>query len=237
MEARLAIGEDGVLSFEVADTGIGIAPEVQSRLFQRFTQADSSISRAYGGTGLGLAISRALVNRMGGDIAVESVLGQGACFRIRLSAEPATLTAAVAPAKDPERTSAARVLLVDDHPMNRELGHALLTLAGFEVATAEDGAQAVEAAAAGGFDAILMDVHMPRMDGLAATRAIRALGGAVAGVPIIALTADVRTDQVAHCREAGMDDYVAKPIHREELIAAVSRAVAGAPEARAVRTA
>ncbi|WP_296595472.1 ATP-binding protein [Phenylobacterium sp.] len=237
VEARLSVGEGGDLVFEVADTGIGIAPEVQSRLFQRFTQADSSISRSYGGTGLGLAISRALVNQMGGEIGVESAPGQGACFRILLSAEKAVRREAKAPAPVAPKASAARVLLVDDHPMNRELGQALLTLAGFEVATAEDGAQAVEAAAAGGFDAVLMDVHMPRMDGLAATRAIRALGGAAGRVPIVALTADVRTDQVTQCREAGMDDYVAKPIHREELIAAVSRAVTAAPAPPEVRTA
>jgi len=236
--ARLEVNHAaGVLRFEVADTGIGIAPDVQERLFQRFSQADSSISRSYGGTGLGLAISRALVRQMGGEIGVESALGEGACFWIALAAESAAAPSAQPQAAAQVSTSAARVLLVDDHPMNRELGLALLTLAGCQVTTAEDGVQAVEAARAGGFDLVLMDVHMPGMDGLAATRAIRALGGVAGAVPIVALTADVRPDQVTRCREAGMDDYVSKPIHREQLLAAVARALEPAVEEDAARRA
>jgi signal transduction histidine kinase/ActR/RegA family two-component response regulator len=227
--ARLSVGPDeGLLRFSVADTGIGIAPEVQARLFQRFSQADSSISRAYGGTGLGLAISKALVTQMGGTIWVESALGIGAVFHIALEAQPAE---APAPAREActERAAAARVLLVDDHPMNRELGDALLTLAGCQVFTAEDGFQAVEAARTGSFDLILMDVHMPGMDGLAAARAIRALDGPMALAPILALSADVLPEQVARCRAAGMDGHVAKPIRRDELLAAVSRALTDPP--------
>ena len=217
----------GTLRFEIADTGIGIAPEVQSRLFQRFSQADSSISRSYGGAGLGLAISKALINQMGGQIGVHSVPDQGSRFWITLPATPVVATAALgAGSQDRVMPGASRVLLVDDHPMNRELGHALLTLAGCVVTTAEDGVQAVAAARDGGFDLILMDVHMPNMDGLAATRAIRALPGAVAGTPIIALSADVMPEQITRCRLAGMNDHVAKPIHRESLIAAVTRALA-----------
>jgi len=236
--ARLEIDPlNGLLRFEVADTGIGIAPDVQERLFQRFSQADSSISRSYGGTGLGLAISRALVRQMGGEIGVDSALGRGARFWIALAAEPATAPQAKPETPEAVSPTAAHVLLVDDHPMNRELGQALLTLAGCEVTAVESGAQAVEAARAGGFDVILMDVHMPGMDGLAATRAIRALGGNVGAVPIVALTADVRPEQMAQCQEAGMDDHVAKPIHREQLLAAVARAVAPAEVASAVRRA
>jgi CheY-like chemotaxis protein len=122
------------------------------------------------------------------------------------------------------------VLLVDDHPMNRELGKALLTLAGCEVVTADDGAQAVEIVQVGDFDLVLMDVHMPGMDGLAAARAIRALPGPIAAIPIVALSADVLPQQIARCRAAGMDDHVAKPIRREELIAAVVRALDGRGE-------
>jgi signal transduction histidine kinase/ActR/RegA family two-component response regulator len=228
--ARLTIGPaPGDLRFEVTDTGIGIAPAVQTRLFHRFSQADSSISRSYGGAGLGLAISKALVTQMGGAIGVDSAPGEGSRFWIALTAD--VVAADRAPAAAPAALDTARpprVLLVDDHPMNRELGHALLTLAGCEVSTAEDGAQALEASRLGGFDLILMDVHMPGMDGLAAARAIRALPGPEAAVPIIALSADVLPQQIARCRQAGMDDHVAKPIHREELLAAVARALASA---------
>jgi len=232
--ARLTAGPaPGALRFEITDTGIGIAPEVQARLFQRFSQADSSISRSYGGTGLGLAISKALVSAMDGEIGVESQLNHGARFWITLTAGPCGPAAQAAgccttPEAAPAR--AARVLLVDDHPMNRELGMALLTLAGCEVTTAGDGAQALEAVTAGGFDLVLMDVHMPGMDGLTATRAIRALPGPVAGVPIIALSADVLPEQIARCHAAGMNGHVPKPIRREELFAAVARAREGRSE-------
>ncbi|MEW5685988.1 MAG: ATP-binding protein [Pseudomonadota bacterium] len=235
--ARLRAGPAaGALRFEISDTGIGIAPEVQGRLFQRFSQADGSISRSYGGTGLGLAISRALVGQMGGDIGVSSALGQGATFWITLDAVPAAAPQAVAPVVAVEAdAAAARVLLVDDHPMNRELGQAILTLAGCEVVSVSDGDQAVAVARTGDFDVILMDVHMPGMDGLAASRAIRALPGVAGAVPIVALTADVRPEQVAACREAGMTDHVGKPINRDQLLEAVARALEPAedrPEAR-----
>lgn len=227
--ARLTLGPaPGDLRFEVTDTGIGIAPEVQARLFRRFSQADSSTSRSYGGTGLGLAISKALVTQMGGEIGVDSVPDEGSRFWVSLSAQPAALErAAVETPVALETDRPPRVLLVDDHPLNRELGHALLTLAGCDVATAEDGAQAVRAAGQGGFDLILMDVHMPGMDGLAAARAIRALPAPQGTVPIVALSADALPEQIARCRAAGMDDHVAKPIRREELLAAVGRALDG----------
>ena len=212
--ARLAVEGDR-LRFEVLDTGIGIDPAVQGRLFQRFTQADSSITRGYGGAGLGLAISRALVRLMGGAIGVDSRLGQGACFWLEVEA-PRDATVASADPTAPVALG-ARVLLVDDHPMNRELGSALLILAGCQVETAQDGIEAVEAATRGGFDLILMDIHMPRMDGLAAARAIRALPGQAGQTPIIALSADVLPHQVERCRQAGMVDHLAKPLQRQKL--------------------
>ncbi len=210
------------LRFEIVDTGVGIAIEHQGRLFQRFSQVDSSASRAYGGAGLGLAISKALVELMGGKIGVDTALGHGSAFWLDLSAPQVEAYDAGAP-RPVAAPGAARILLVDDHPMNREIGAALLTLVGCQVETADNGQQAVAMAARGGFDIILMDIHMPEMDGLAATRAIRALGGPAGQAPIIAMSADALPQQVERCYAAGMVDHIAKPVQREVLYAKVSR--------------
>jgi len=210
------------LKFEIIDTGVGIAIEQQGRLFQRFSQVDSSASRPYGGAGLGLAISKALVELMGGKIGVDSALDHGSAFWLELQA-PQVEAYDIGEPRPVAAPGAARILLVDDHPMNREIGAALLTLVGCRVETADNGQQAVAMAARGGFDIILMDIHMPEMDGLAATRAIRALDGEHGQVPIIAMSADALPQQVDRCYAAGMVDHVAKPVQREVLYAKINR--------------
>ncbi len=229
-DVRLAVRQRGsdehpVLRFEVTDTGIGIEPDVIARLFTRFFQADGSISRTYGGTGLGLAISKGLVERMGGRIGVDSQPGEGSTFWFEAPLER------VIDVDHGQRADAAaerlplnaHVLLVDDHPVNRQLGQALLEMLGCRVDLADDGIQAVAAATNGGYDAILMDVHMPRMDGLAATRAILALEGPAGRVPIIGLSADVLPHNIALCEQAGMVEHVSKPVQLDVLYAVLHR--------------
>ncbi len=223
--------EAGELSLVVRDSGIGMGPEVQARLFEKFYQADTSLSRRQGGTGLGLAISRQLVERMGGRIGVQSAVGEGSIFTVVLPAAPVAEGGAVeAECTEPGVCDGAlRVLVAEDNPTNQYLLRAFLEAAGHGVTTVEDGAQAVEAAAGGGFDVIIMDVQMPQMDGQSATRAIRALPGAGARVPIIALTANSLPRDRDACLEAGMTDYVVKPIDLERLRAALRRARAAGP--------
>jgi signal transduction histidine kinase/ActR/RegA family two-component response regulator len=218
-----ALSADGrTLRFEVHDTGIGIDEAVIGRLFTRFSQADGSTTRDYGGSGLGLAICKGLVERMGGRIGVESRIGSGSCFWFELPATPAAKSADNAP-EAPAQAIGGRVLLVDDHPMNLRLGETLLGLLGCQVDLAASGEEAVQAAAAQVYDAILMDVHMPKMDGLAATRAIRALNGPGGKAPIIAMSADVMPHSVERCRAAGMVDHLAKPVQMRALHETLSR--------------
>ncbi len=222
---RLTAGlsADGkTLRFEIHDTGIGIDEAVIGRLFARFSQADSSTTRDYGGSGLGLAISKGLVERMGGRIGVDSRIGSGSCFWFELPATRVAKSASRAP-EAPAQPLGGRVLLVDDHPMNLRLGETLLGLLGCKVDLASSGEEAVQAAATQVYDAILMDVHMPRMDGLAATRAIRALKGPAGKAPIIAMSADVMPQSVDRCRAAGMVDHLAKPVQMRALHETLSR--------------
>lgn len=212
----------------IVDQGVGIAPDKIGQLFARFTQADASVARTYGGTGLGLAISRELVQLMGGQIGVESQEGEGATFWFELPL-PVGVLSESAPRRERGRAifPGRRVLVVDDVALNRELCDVLLRQHSCEVTLANDGAEAVAAVAAQTFDLILMDLHMPGMDGLAATRAIRA--SAAADVPILALTASGAPDQIALCLAAGMDGHLLKPLSASELEAALSRTFHGAP--------
>ncbi|MBK8324042.1 MAG: response regulator [Betaproteobacteria bacterium] len=214
-----------VLRFEVADTGIGIGPQDQARLFTPFEQADSSLTRKYGGTGLGLAISRRLVELMGGAIGVESTPSVGSTFRftVRLAAaardvvpDDASTPAGGAEGTLRSRFGGTRVLLVEDEPINREVSRELLRHAGLEVDEAEDGEQALELARHRSYALVLMDMQMPRMNGIEATRALRE-DPRYAGVPILALTANAFEDDRRACLEAGMDDHLGKPIEPERL--------------------
>ncbi|WP_108682549.1 ATP-binding protein [Methyloceanibacter sp. wino2] len=224
-------GSDQHLRIAVRDTGIGISPEQVKSIFQRFTQADSSIHSRYGGTGLGLAISQRLVELMGGEIGVDSVEGEGTTVWVELTL-PCEDARALA---DEDRAdilqaagSSSRVLVVDDVDLNRDLVAALLAPQGYVVSEATGGAEAIEAVKTGNYDIVLMDVQMPEVDGLQATRAIRAMDG-FADLPIIAMTAQALASQWETCREAGMNDHLPKPITPVTLMAMMSKWTDGAP--------
>ena len=212
--------------FAVTDTGIGIPVDKRQNLFERFSQVDGSIARRFGGTGLGLAISKSLITLMGGVIAVESAEGGGSTFwfSVPLSEAdaPAKGSASSTPAGTPS-CEGARILLVDDLEINRELGRAMLATGGHVVDVVCDGAEAIMAVQANDYDLVLMDVQMPGMDGVTATLHIRSLPGAAGRVPIIAMTANVLPDQIAQCKRAGMNDHVGKPVKRDALNAVVER--------------
>jgi CheY-like chemotaxis protein/HPt (histidine-containing phosphotransfer) domain-containing protein len=213
------------LRIEVRDTGIGIAPEKLEALFGRFAQADSSIHSRFGGTGLGLAISQRLVELMGGEIGVESVEGKGTTLWLTLTLpciDRSALAENEAPTGSEAKGAGRHILVVDDVDLNRELVTALLAPLGHSVHQAADGAEAVTAVASTDYDLVLMDVQMPGMDGLSATRAIRAVNR-FAQLPIIAMTAQALPAQIETCHEAGMNDYLAKPITPAALIAAIDK--------------
>jgi len=213
----------------VTDTGIGIPLDRQRSLFEQFIQADPSITRQYGGTGLGLAISKRLIEIMGGEIDFSSTPGQGSTFWVKL-----TLPTAEAAAADPMSVGgvdvhrSARILLVEDLALNRELACAILSRAGHEVETAEDGEVAVKISRNRPFDLILMDIQMPRLDGIKAARLIRSGKGPCQHVPILAMSANVLPDQVREYLRVGMNGHVAKPIDRRDLHRAIEGALGSA---------
>ncbi len=215
-----------VLAFRVRDTGIGISPETQAKLFQAFSQGDSSTTRRYGGSGLGLSISQRLVRQMGGEIIVTSEPARGATFAFTVTFPLALDVAPPAPdgtiSTDVYLNLRGRVLVAEDDPVNQRVVQLMLERIGLEYVLVENGREAVSTAARGEIDLVLMDCQMPEMDGFEATRRIRALSGS-RHVPIIALTANVMTEDRLACTAAGMDDFVAKPIRQEELRATLAR--------------
>ena len=218
-------GSDPYLSFAIADTGIGIAPDKLPKLFDRFLQADSSTTRRFGGTGLGLAISKGLIQLLGGALEVSSRLGVGSTFTFTLpllaaaiGAAPAAPTGSQALQSGPSR----RILLAEDNSMNQEIISVMLRQAGHEVAVVGDGLQAVTRAGEnpGAFDLILMDIQMPVMDGCEAAMLLR---DRACRLPIVALTANAMSDEIERCLRSGMDTHLAKPIAWPQLFAAIDR--------------
>ena len=206
------------LRFSVADTGIGIARDKQDRLFRRFSQVDGSIGRDFGGTGLGLAISRQLIDLMGGEIGVLSDEGVGATFWFSVVLPHGTVARSIAlVTQAPAARRSGHLLLVEDNAINQELARAVLEVGGHTVDVVDDGEAAIRAVERSRYDLVLMDVQMAGMDGLTATRRIRALGTHAATVPIVAMTANVLTDQIEAFRAAGMDDHIGKPFERAAL--------------------
>ncbi len=205
------------LHFAVSDTGIGLTQQQCDLLFQAFSQADSSTSRKYGGTGLGLSIAQRLVRLMGGSIQVQSMVGVGSTFSFsaRCYQAPQQTTEVQLPAEKPvpikQKIRQARILLVEDNSYNQTLARIILQHAGFSVDIAENGAEALEKLETGSYQLILMDVHMPVMDGYSATRAIR-LDARWQHLPVIALTAHATADFHQECLDAGMNDFVTKPM-------------------------
>jgi PAS domain S-box-containing protein len=217
-------GERSWLSAEVRDTGVGLDPTQIDQMFDRFTQADGSVSRRYGGTGLGLAISRRLVEMMDGEIGAHSDGQTGSTFWFRVPLAPAANSAAPAALEDqigPDRR--LRVLLAEDNAANRALIATLTASLDLDLDMVENGQEAVQAVGDGSYDLVLMDMQMPVMDGPSAARAIRALPGPASETPIVALTANVLPEQIDQCRAAGMQAHVAKPIDPRALFAAIGQ--------------
>ena len=237
---RLAVTEEGgQVRFAVTDTGIGFDDAVKARLFGRFQQADGSITRRFGGTGLGLAISRSLVELMGGAISVESTPGVGSVFTFRLPLETAQAVAATeaVEAEQGFDLSGCRILLAEDHPTNQKVVQLILQSVNVEPEIVENGQLALDRLKAERFDVVLMDMQMPELDGLSATRLLREFETAegLARTPVIMLTANAMDEHIRAGREAGADQHLSKPIRAQALIQTIVHAILAAEQAQGDR--
>ncbi len=222
-----------LITVSISDTGIGMSADAAERLFTPFTQADTSIARRFGGTGLGLVITRRLAQLMGGDVVVTTNEGQGSTFTLTLTADTASMTSPSEADFPKANTSGQaalqhallgkRVLLVDDHAINRRVAQLFLAPAGYDIINAENGLQALEKLATESFDLILLDIHMPVLDGLETLKRIRAASAPWRDIPIIALTADAMSGDRERYLAEGMDGYLSKPIDKQELLAETAR--------------
>jgi len=225
---------------EVEDSGIGLSPETAATLFTPFTQADASTTRRFGGTGLGLAISKQIIERMGGTIGVKSLPGQGSVFWIELAlsagrSEPQAECASHDVVESSARFAGVRVLIVEDNPVNMLVVRAMLDRLGVAITAATDGEAALRELRSAAFDLVLMDCHMPRMDGYEAVRHWRAEESAAGRtrMPIVALTANAMAGDAEASLAAGFDDHIGKPFTRAQLAAAVERWAPVNPSVRA----
>jgi CheY-like chemotaxis protein len=223
--------EDGIaVTFAVSDSGIGMSVDAAARIFDPFMHARGSPTRRFEGSGLGLVITRKIAQLMGGDVTIKTKHGQGLTATLTAIAEPPSGERAseVIPAlgrRGDEAPSAKRILLVDDNPINRRVGRLFLEPQGYEVTEAENGLVALERLDDGDFDLILLDVHMPVLDGLQTLKRIRGANKPWSNLPVIALTADAMTGDREHLLAQGMCGYVAKPIELQNLLAEISRVV------------
>ena len=221
------MGDEFLIKFSVIDTGIGVPKDKLHRLFKKFSQIDSSISRKFGGTGLGLAISKKLAEMMGGEIGVESEEGKGSTFWITVKLPRGTKREEAVTIyehrkkkiEDKHIKLSGRVLVVEDNQVNQKVIIELLKMMGLRAEAVNNGQEAIEILELIPYDLVLMDVQMPVMDGLSATRAIRAPGSGVLNphLPIVALTAHAMKDEASRCMDAGMNDYLSKPINPQAL--------------------
>jgi CheY-like chemotaxis protein/HPt (histidine-containing phosphotransfer) domain-containing protein len=230
----------------VTDSGIGIAPDRLGSVFTDFVQADSSVSRRFGGSGLGLAICKRIIDQMNGMIEVTSIPGNGSTFTFSVTlplselAVEADENAGSAVEDLKERIAVLgrplRILLAEDNPTNQLVGRQMLREFDASISVASNGAEAVQSARDFSYDVILMDMQMPEMSGIEATRAIRSHGGPQAGVPIVALTANAYPEDVKACLDAGMNSFVAKPVRKSALADAILRALTPVPTGRMSET-